>query len=174
MPQMLDPSFTGALTYICEHNEEGAMGVIINRPIKIGLNDILTQLDLPEIDEPQLIYWGGPVQEDRGFIIHTAENDSDQRWESSMEVVKGIRLTTSKDIIKAIAENQGPEKFIIALGYAGWGAGQLEKELAENTWLCSPANKELLFDIDVTNKRKAAINSLGITEHQLNSQIGHA
>ena len=174
MPQMLDPGFVGALTYICEHNEEGAMGIIINRPIEIGLNDILSQLNMPVIDKSYPVYWGGPVQEDRGFIIHTSTDESEHKWESSMEVGKGIRLTTSKDIIKAIAENQGPEKFIIALGYAGWGAGQLEQELAENTWLCSPANEQLLFDVDVASKRKAAINGLGITEHQLNSQIGHA
>tara|TARA_R110000850_G_scaffold137840_7_gene258970 strand:- start:137 stop:718 length:582 start_codon:yes stop_codon:yes gene_type:complete len=174
MPQMLDPSFAGALTYICEHNEEGAMGIIINRPIKIGLNDILAQLNMPDIDKSYSIHWGGPVQEDRGFIIHTAKQENGQQWESSLEIVPGIRLTTSKDIIKAIAENQGPEKFIIALGYAGWGSGQLEQELAENTWLCCPANEQLLFDVDVANKRKAAINGLGITEHQLNSQIGHA
>jgi putative transcriptional regulator len=174
MPQMLDPNFSGTLTYICEHNEEGAMGVIINRQIKIGLNDILAQLDMPSVEKTHPIYWGGPVQEDRGFIIHTSKQKTDQKWESSMEICQGIRMTTSKDIIKAISENQGPEKFIIALGYAGWGSGQLEKELAENTWLCSPANEQLLFDVDVLKKRKAAINSLGITEHQLNSQIGHA
>lgn len=174
MPQMLDPNFAGSLTYICEHNEEGAMGIIINKPIKIDLNDILAQLGMPSIDQSYPIFWGGPVQEDRGFIIHTSVNEPEQKWESSMEIVKGIRLTTSKDIIKAIAENQGPEKFIVALGYAGWGSGQLEKELAENTWLCSPSNEQLLFDIDVAKKRKAAINSLGITEHQLNAQVGHA
>tara|TARA_R110001592_G_scaffold319724_1_gene597450 strand:- start:14531 stop:15055 length:525 start_codon:yes stop_codon:yes gene_type:complete len=174
MPQMLDPNFSGTLTYICEHNEDGAMGIIINRPIKIGLNDILSQLDMPEIEKSHTIYWGGPVQEDRGFIIHTACSESEQQWESSMEVSQGIHLTSSKDIIKAIADDKGPEKFIIALGYAGWGRGQLEQELAENTWLCSPENPELLFDIDVSQKRQFAMNSLGITEHQLSAQIGHA
>jgi putative transcriptional regulator len=174
MPQMLDPNFSGTLTYICEHNEEGAMGIIINRPIKVGLNDILLQLDMPIIEKSRPICWGGPVQQDRGFIIHTACSEPEKQWESSMEISKGINLTSSKDIIKAIAEDRGPEKFIIALGYAGWGSGQLEQELAENTWLCSPANAELLFDVGVSQKRKFAINSLGITEHQLNAQIGHA
>tara|TARA_R110001592_G_C13188161_1_gene751937 strand:+ start:1859 stop:2440 length:582 start_codon:yes stop_codon:yes gene_type:complete len=174
MPQMLDPNFSGTLTYICEHNEEGAMGIIINRPIKIGLNDILRQLDMPKSEKSHPIYWGGPVQEDTGFIIHTACAESEIHWESSMEVGKGIYLTSSKDIMKAISEDRGPEKFIIALGYAGWGGGQLEQELAENTWLCSPENAELLFDVDVSKKRKFAINSLGITEHQLSAQIGHA
>ncbi len=174
MPQMLDPNFSGTLTYICEHNEEGAMGIIINRPIKLGLNDILVQLDMPSIDKTCPIYWGGPVQEDRGFIIHLSNKEQDQNYESSMEVTKNIRLTTSKDVIKAIAENNGPEKYIIALGYAGWGAGQLEQELVDNTWLCCPADEVLLFDEDCVDKRKAAIKSLGITEHQLNSQIGHA
>ncbi len=174
MPQMLDPNFSGALTYICEHNEEGAMGIIINRPIQIGLNDILSQLGMAEIEKPQPIYWGGPVQEERGFIIHTAVSGSEKKWDSSMEISQGIHLTTSKDIIQAIAEDQGPEKFIIALGYAGWGSGQLEQELADNTWLCSPANTELLFEVDASQKRKFAINSLGITEHQLSAQIGHA
>jgi putative transcriptional regulator len=174
MPQMLDPNFSGTLTYICEHNEEGAMGIIINRPIKVGLNDILLQLDMPIIEKSQPICWGGPVQEDRGFIIHTVCSGLEKPWESSMEISKGINLTSSKDIIKAIAEDRGPEKFIIALGYAGWGSGQLEQELAENTWLCSPANEALLFDVNVNQKRTVAINSLGITEHQLNAQIGHA
>jgi putative transcriptional regulator len=174
MPQMLDPNFSGTLTYICEHNEEGAMGIIINRPIKVGLNDILLQLDMPIIEKSRPICWGGPVQQDRGFIIHTACSEPEKQWESSMEISKGINLTSSKDIIKAIAEDRGPEKFIIALGYAGWGSGQLEQELAENTWLCSPANEALLFDVNVNQKRTVAINSLGITEHQLNAQIGHA
>lgn len=174
MPQMLDPNFAGTLTYICEHNEEGAMGVIINRPIQLGLNDILEQLSFKKMSKAVPIFWGGPVQEDRGFIIHTSDSACDQTWESSMEISKGIRLTTSKDIIKAITEDKGPEKFLIALGYAGWGGGQLEKELTENTWLSSPANEQILFDLNTSQRRAAAINSLGITEHQLNAQIGHA
>lgn len=174
MPQMLDPNFSGTLTYICEHNEDGAMGIILNRPIKIGLNDILAQLDMPLVEKACPIFWGGPVQEERGFIIHSEDKHKDFEWESSMKIAEGVCLTTSKDIIQAIAENKGPEKFIIALGYAGWGSGQLEQELAENTWLCSPASKQILFDLAPPAKRKAAIASLGITEYQLNAQIGHA
>lgn len=179
MPQMLDPNFSKALLYICEHNEEGAMGIMVNRPIKLDLNEILEQLDFETSSNSHPIYWGGPVQEDRGFIIHSspAQPTLDQpkeSWESSLLISEGVRLTTSKDIIKAIAEDDGPERFVIALGYAGWGEGQLEQELAENIWLSCPANLDILFDSNSANKRQRAINSLGITEHQLNAQIGHA
>lgn len=171
---MLDPNFSGTLTYICEHTEEGAMGIIINSPLTIGLHDILEQLDLP-IDVPsQTIFWGGPVQEDRGFILHSADAPAGNHWESSMRLAEGLYLTTSRDIIQAIAEKSGPSRYLFALGYAGWGDGQLEYELAENTWLCCPASEPILFHEDVGLKRKLAINSLGITEHQLNAQIGHA
>ena len=175
MPQMLDPNFSKSLLYICEHNEEGAMGIIINRPIKLGLNDILEQLDFePSSEQQQPIYWGGPVQEERGFIIHSSKGKSEESWESSLIISDEIRLTTSKDIIKAISEDKGPNQFMIALGYAGWGDGQLEQELAENTWLSCPADLDILFDKDSSNKRQRAINGLGVTEHQLNAQIGHA
>ena len=171
---MLDPNFSRSLVYICEHNEDGAMGILINRPIKLGLNDILEQLDFEPSSTSQPIYWGGPVQEDRGFIVHSSTTKSEAPWESSLLIGEGIRLTTSKDIMKAIAQNEGPEHFVIALGYAGWGGGQLEQELAENTWLCSPANLAILFDTDSSTKRQRAMNALGITEHQLNAQVGHA
>lgn len=150
------------------------MGIIINRPIKLGLNDILAQLNLSQMTQSVPVFWGGPVQEERGFIIHSADDKETDCWESSMEITKDIHLTTSKDIIKSIAEERGPADYIICLGYAGWGAGQLEQELAENTWLCSPASSDILFNQDTASKRSSAINSLGITEHQLNAQIGHA
>lgn len=174
MPQMLDPNFSGTLTYICEHTEEGAMGIIVNSPLTIGLHDILKQLDLPINGPSHTIYWGGPVQEDRGFILHSDDAPAGNDWESTMRLADGLHLTTSRDIIHAIADQTGPRRFLFALGYAGWGDGQLEYELAENTWLCCPASDEILFHPDAGMKRKLAINSLGITEHQLNSQIGHA
>lgn len=177
MPQMLDPNFSGAIIYICEHNEDGAMGIIINRPIKLSLNDILEQLEFELSPTAYPVYWGGPVQEDRGFIIHTAADNPEHAegaWESSLEVSPDIHLTTSKDILKAIAQNKGPDNFMVALGYAGWGDGQLEQELTDNTWLCSPADAEILFDQDFSAKRQRAMTRLGVTEHQLNAQIGHA
>jgi putative transcriptional regulator len=174
MPQMLDPNFSGTLTYICEHSEEGAMGIIINQPLSIGLHDILKQLAMPVKGASHPVYWGGPVQEDRGFIIHSCDAPDGQNWESSLQIADGVQLTTSKDIIQAIAEQKGPSRFLFALGYAGWGDGQLEYELAENTWLCCPASDAILFHRDAGLKRKLAISSLGITEHQLNAQIGHA
>lgn len=174
MPQMLDPNFSGTLTYICEHNEDGAMGVIINHPLAIGLHDILKQFDMPLTGASRAVYWGGPVQEDRGFIIHSSDAPEPNNWESTMQITERIQLTTSKDIILAIAEQRGPAEFLFALGYAGWGEGQLEHELAENTWLCCPASETILFHRDAGLKRKLAISSLGITEHQLNAQIGHA
>lgn len=170
MPQMHDPNFAGSLTYLCEHNEHGAMGIVVNRPTGLDLEEVLSQLDIPCQNGHHQVYAGGPVQIERGFILHTGTPD----WESSMPVSSALSLTTSKDILEAIAAGKGPDKYLLALGYAGWGEGQLERELKENAWLTCSADLQVLFDIPDESKFKAAVSILGIGTDQLNGQIGHA
>ena len=179
MPQLLDPNFRGTLSYICEHDALGAMAITINRPSDIMLYELLEQLEIPVTAEniqaknknnEQVIYIGGPVQQDRGFILHT-----DQRtWQSTLEINDRMRLTTSKDILEAIAKGEGPEHFIITLGYAGWSEGQLEEELLANAWLNCPADDDILFHTKSEDKLTKTMQKLGINSSQLNGQIGHA
>lgn len=171
MPQMKDPNFSGSLTYICDHSSDGAMGVVINRPTDIGLAELLEQLDISmTIDTDAKIYAGGPVQRDRGFIFH----DGEKCWQSTLELSSGLKLTTSKDILEAIAQGAGPQTYLVALGYAGWGEGQLEGELTENTWLTCPGSQDILFADDDSKKLTMAMDILGIKADQLSGQIGHA
>ncbi len=170
MPQMRDPNFEGTVTYICDHNEHGAMGIVINRPLDLRLGEILEQLDLggQGIDRP--IYAGGPVQMERGFVLHSPKGE----WQSSLKISEGICLTTSRDILAALANDEGPEENLVALGYAGWGAGQLEREIAENCWLTCLASEEILFRTPYHKKFDTAIELLGFEPSQLSDQTGHA
>ncbi len=170
MPHLHDPNFDGALTYICDHNEHGALGVIINKPLGIYLGEILEQLDLSGADRKDIIYAGGPVQVDRGFVIHRPQGD----WQATLAISDGICLTTSKDILVACASDDGPAEMLVALGYAGWGAGQLENEITNNYWLNCPADDEILFRTPSDKKLEAAVAKLGINLSQLSTQAGHA
>ena len=178
MPSLNDPNFHQSVSYICEHNEEGAMGVVINRLTELTFTDLCDQLDIEITDNDVVnypIYHGGPVELERGFILHTPIGD----WESTLEVTKDIGLTMSQDIIQAIAEgydsdNTPPEHFIITLGYAGWSEDQLEDEIAENVWLNVPATKDILFKTPVEQRWNAAAASLGINLQQLSTDIGHS
>jgi putative transcriptional regulator len=179
MPQLLDPNFKGTLSYICEHDELGAMAITINRPSEIMLYELLEQLDIPVTSEnilpksknnEQLIYIGGPVQQDRGFILHTDKRN----WQSTLEINDHMRLTTSKDILEAIAIGDGPTHYIISLGYAGWSEGQLEEELLANAWLNCPVDDEILFHTNSQDRLNKTMQKLGINSSQLNGQIGHA
>lgn len=179
MPHLEDPNFSGTVTYICEHNTEGALGIVINKPLnQLPVAELFAQLELPnpnsglaeaEMLVPQILE-GGPVHHERGFIVHTGA----ARWDSSLQVTPEVALTTSVDILEAIANRQGPEQFLIALGCAGWDAGQLEKELQDNTWLTCPANLAVLFDTPVTEQLHAAAGLLGVDLTLLTSQAGHA
>jgi len=179
MPHLEDSNFSGTVTYICEHNEEGALGVVINKPLEqLQVAELFAQLELPnpnsgltEAEElVSHIYEGGPVHHERGFIIHTGGAN----WDSSLQVSDELSLTTSVDVLDAIANRQGPEQILIALGCAGWDAGQLEKELQENTWLTCVANQEVLFDTPDENKLQAAAGLLGIDINLLSGEAGHA
>jgi len=169
-PYLEDPRFGGSLTYICEHDEEGAMGIIVNRPLELTLGDILEQLNLPGEARQHRVYAGGPVQTERGFVLHRPAGD----WKNSLVVTERVALTTSRDILAAIGQEGGPEDFFLALGYAGWSAGQLEQELSGNAWLTCPADERILFDLPPEKRLHAALESLGVDPSHLSSRVGHA
>jgi putative transcriptional regulator len=173
MPQLDDPNFFHSVTYICQHNAEGTMGVIINQPLNMSLADILEQLEINSDDKTlaqQPVYFGGPVQQDRGFILHSPSKN----WQGSLFISDDIALTTSRDILTDIANQDGPTKRLVALGYAGWGAGQLEYELAKNAWLSVPASAEIIFDTPIEKRWHAAASLLGVNLQLLSDEIGHA
>ncbi|MDT8386096.1 MAG: YqgE/AlgH family protein [Thiogranum sp.] len=173
MPSLEDPNFFRSVTYICEHNDEGALGLVINRPLEIQLGEILQHINLedatPEARQVP-IHLGGPVQRERGFVLHEPLGD----WEATLRVTDRIGITSSMDILAAIARNKGPQRNLIALGYAGWGAGQLEQELADNAWLSGPMDPEILFTLPNEQRWKAAAALLGVDMNLLTGGAGHA
>lgn len=174
MPNLADPSFSHTVTYLCQHNDEGALGIVINRPAGLKLGDILEQMKIEaSCDSINNIpvFAGGPVQQERGFVIH---NPGLRKWDSSIATSDNISLTSSRDILEAIARGEGPEHFLIALGYAGWGSGQLEKEMIENAWLNTPCLENILYDVPVNQRWNAAANQLGIDINLLTTPAGHA
>jgi putative transcriptional regulator len=173
MPSLADANFARSVTLICEHSEEGSMGIVINRLTDLHLSDIFDQLGIAPGKASyadDVVYLGGPVQNNRGFVLHEPLGD----WESTLSVTDKFGVSTSRDILEAIAENRGPEKFIIALGYAGWGAGQLEREITENSWLSGPASRDIIFDLPVEQRWKAAAHLVGVDLATLSSEAGHA
>jgi putative transcriptional regulator len=173
MPGLKDPNFFHSVTYICEHNEQGALGLVINRPLDMQLGEILQHIQLQH-SEPEArriqVHLGGPVQQDRGFVVHEPLGD----WEATLKVTDRIGITSSIDILQAIANNEGPERSLITLGYAGWGAGQLEQEMAENAWLSGPADPDILFNRPDEERWRAAAASLGVDLDLLSGEAGHA
>jgi putative transcriptional regulator len=173
MPGLEDPNFFHSVTYICEHNEEGAMGLVINRPMNMQLGEILEHIHVRDActEARQIpIYLGGPVQQERGFVLHSPMGE----WEATMQVTDRIGVTSSLDILQAIARDEGPDQRLITLGYAGWGAGQLEQELADNAWLSGPADPDILFNTPDEERWKAAAASLGVDLDLLSGDAGHA
>jgi putative transcriptional regulator len=173
MPTLMDPNFFHTVTYICEHNAQGAMGIVINQPVDLTLDDIVDHLGFASSGGDHLlqsVYRGGPVETERGFVLHTPLGG----WESTLSVTNTIGLSTSNDIVEAIAQGQGPEQYLVALGYAGWGAGQLEQEIAENSWLSSPAEESIIFKTITEKRWEAAAALMGIDIKQLTGAVGHA
>jgi putative transcriptional regulator len=160
MPGMEDPNFAQTVTLVCEHSDRGALGIVINRPLEMSLGDVFSQL----------VLHGGPVQTDRGFVLHSPGPS----WESTLPVSEKLHLTTSRDILDALAGGRGPERAVIALGYAGWDAGQLEDEMARNAWLTAPVDENILFDVPAEERWHAACRLLGIDLLHLSSDAGHA
>jgi putative transcriptional regulator len=173
MPTLEDPNFSRTVTFVCAHNEDGAMGIVINRPLDIELGEVLTQMQLESADPTvnnQRVYQGGPVHKDRGFIIHRPVRD----WGSTILVSDQIAISTSREILAAISKGDGPKDILIALGYAGWGAGQLEQEMADNAWLSGPANLEIIFSAPPERRWERAAAHVGVDLSRLSTQVGHA
>jgi putative transcriptional regulator len=173
MPRLNDPNFAQSVVYICEHSADGAMGLIINQQLDIPAKAIFDQLELNYLDSygNSLIFDGGPVQRDRGFILHKS---SKQQWESTVPIAEDISLTASKDILSDIAQGKGPENALITLGYSSWESGQLEQELAQNSWLTIPADSAIIFDTACANRANAAASSIGVNLDMLALDAGHA
>lgn len=169
-PYLDDPRFHGAVIYLCEHSDDGALGLMINHPLDIHLGEILEQLDMEggELDLP--VFSGGPVQPERGFVLHSPGTT----WHNTAQVTNDVMLTTSRDILEGIGCDEGPEAFLVALGYAGWGEGQLESELGSNSWLTCPANTDILFRTPWDKRYEAVLKLIGIDLNQLSESIGHA
>ncbi|MFU8877953.1 MAG: YqgE/AlgH family protein [Wenzhouxiangellaceae bacterium] len=173
MPGLVDPNFDHGVTLMCQHNDEGALGIVINQHSDLTLMDVMAQLGIRCEDETianQPVLRGGPVNQERGFVLHSGA----QRWEATTEVAPGILVTTSRDILEAIADHQGPDKFIVALGYAGWSAGQLEDELRNNAWLNTPVDSAIVFDSPIDDRWARAIAAMGIDAAALQPVGGHA
>ncbi|QSI77485.1 MULTISPECIES: YqgE/AlgH family protein [Niveibacterium] len=173
MPAMDDPNFARTLTYIAEHNEDGALGVIVNRPIDMTLGELFSKVDiaLESADLAQRpVYFGGPVQTDRGFVLHRPAGE----WHSSLKVNDSVALTSSKDILESLGANGEPGEVLISLGYAGWSAGQLEDELKQNAWLTVPADLSIIFDLPPEDRLDAAMKLLGVDFTNLSDVAGHA
>jgi putative transcriptional regulator len=173
MPNMVDPHFARTLTYVCEHNDQGALGLVVNRPIEMNLSALLAQVNIPHAAsnlQKIPIHFGGPVQLDRGFVLHEPVGE----WQSTLAVNTRIRLTTSKDILIAVGNGEGPVKLLVTLGYAGWAPGQLENELAQNAWLTVEAKSDVIFDLPCEERLPAAMQLLGIDFASLSEQAGHA
>ena len=177
MPAMTDPNFARTLTYLCEHNDQGALGIIVNRPIDMDLDTLFEKVSIP-IEEAGAaakfgdlpVYFGGPVQTDRGFVLHRPLGD----WQSTLKVRDDIGLTSSRDILQSMASSGEPKEILITLGYAGWSAGQLEWEISQNAWLTVEADPGIIFGLPPEERLPAAMQLLGVDFTNLSEVAGHA
>ncbi|MCB1728747.1 MAG: YqgE/AlgH family protein [Gammaproteobacteria bacterium] len=173
MPNLQDPNFSRTVTYICEHGEHGAMGIVLNRPTDLRLADVLRHMEIEGglgAAGEQIVYLGGPVEEERGFVLHSHTAP----WSSTLAINDDISITTSRDILEAMARGGGPDLTLVALGYAGWAAGQLEREMQDNAWLSGPADQSILFELPAERRWEAAARLLGVDVNLLSSEAGHA
>lgn len=173
MPEMADPNFGGTVIYVAEHSEKGALGLVINRPTDLDLGTLFERIELSlgssgHAGDP--VYFGGPVQRDRGFVLHQPVGN----WNSTVSVTEEIGLTSSKDVLEATAEGKGPDRILVTLGYSGWGPGQLEEEISRNAWLTVPATPELIFETPTGERFLGAFRLLGVDPAFLAPSAGHA
>jgi len=178
MPGMADPTFAGSVVYLCEHTEKGALGLVINKPVDIKLKNLFEKVELSltrdDIAESP-VYFGGPVQTERGFVLHERLSDKSSPYNSTLSIAGGaLDMTTSKDVLEALAEGAGPKKLLVTLGYSGWGAGQLEDELSRNGWLTVDADPAIIFDTPIEQRYDRAVSLLGIDPRMLSQEAGHA
>ena len=177
MPGMAGDTFAGSVIYLCEHTENGALGLVINKPIDIKLKNLFEKVELTLdrddlADEP--VYFGGPVQTERGFVLHERLSGDGGHYNSSLQIPGGLEMTTSKDVLEALSSGAGPKKVLVTLGYSGWGAGQLEEELKRNSWINVDAAPEIIFDTPVEQRYDKALSLLGIDPRMLSQEAGHA
>lgn len=173
MPTMTDPSFSHTVIYVCEHSEEGSIGVIVNQGINVSMGEVFQQMNIECTDMStthKAVLLGGPVQQERGFVLHRPVGS----WHTSIQTADDIGLTLSRDILEATAQGKGPIESIVTLGYTGWDAGQLENEIAQNAWLNAPAEPHILFELPLKERWAAAATLLGIDISQISHDIGHA
>jgi len=177
MPGMVDETFARTVVYLCEHNEKGALGLVINKPIDIKLKNLFEKVELAldrhELGE-QPVFFGGPVQTERGFVLHEKLLEGESPFNSTLSVPGGLEMTTSKDVLEAMAEGSGPAKVLVTLGYSGWQAGQLEDEIGRNGWLNVDADPKVIFDTPVEKRYDTALALLGIDPRMLSQEAGHA
>jgi putative transcriptional regulator len=178
MPGMAEGTFTGAVVYLCEHTEKGALGLVINKPIDIKLKNLFEKVEL-SLDREDLaeapVYFGGPVQTERGFVLHERQSDAESPYSSTLAIPGGgLDMTTSKDVLEALSNGAGPKKILVTLGYSGWGAGQLEDEIGRNGWLTVDATPEVIFDTPVEQRYDRALSLLGFDPRMLSQEAGHA
>jgi putative transcriptional regulator len=173
LPALADSPFARTVTLICQHDAEGAMGVVVNRPAEYTLGEVFEQMGISSQDDAlraQAVLAGGPVHPERGFVLH----DGLGQWDSSLEIAEGLSVTTSRDILEAMARGEGPRHAAVALGCAGWGAGQLEHELIENSWLTAPADPDVLFGVPLGDRWQAAAAGIGVDMSRMADYSGHA
>lgn len=172
MPGLEDSNFSHSVTLLCEHSDKGALGLVINRPTDLKLIEMLDQIkvDHAGLAGDPIVYWGGPVQPERGFVVHSAPGG----WDSTLQIDEDLFITTSRDILGAIGKGEGPQHYFVALGYAGWGEGQLESEILSNSWLNAPLDSQVLFRTPAPERWTAATRLLGVDVSQLSSGAGHA
>jgi len=171
MPTLKDSSFEHSITYICNHDDNGAMGLVLNQSTNLNLHEVLEQLEIEGIHgHDHSVLLGGPVHQDHGFILHSEKGD----WRSTLSVTDDIHVSTSKDILTSLAQGNGPKQYKVALGYAGWEAGQLEQELLDNSWITVEATADIIFNTPEAEMYQAALKLLGIDEGFLSSDAGHA
>jgi putative transcriptional regulator len=177
MPGMADDTFAGAVVYLCEHSEKGALGLVINKPIDIKLKNLFEKVDLT-LDREDLaeqpVYFGGPVQTERGFVLHEPLSEDGGHYTSSLRVPGGLEMTTSKDVLEALSHGAGPKKVLVTLGYSGWSPGQLEDEISRNGWITVGAEPSIIFDTPVQDRYERALSLLGIDPRMLSGEAGHA
>jgi putative transcriptional regulator len=176
MPGMGNDTFSGAVVYLCEHTENGALGLVINKPIDITLKNLFEKVELPlEIESlaGQPVFFGGPVQTERGFVLHDRRPDGPP-YSSTLAIPGGLEMTTSKDVLEALSNGNGPKRLLVTLGYSGWAAGQLEDELGRNGWLTVDATPEIIFDTPVEQRYGRAVSLLGFDPAMLSQEAGHA
>jgi putative transcriptional regulator len=177
MPGMLDDSFAGSVVYLCEHSDKGALGLVINKPIDINLKNLFDKVELNLESEElavQPVFYGGPVQTERGFVLHEKRGDDAEAYSSTLSVPGGLDMTTSKDVLEALCKGTGPKRILITLGYSGWSAGQLEDELGRNGWLTVDADPAVIFDTPIEQRYERALSLLGFDPHMLSQDAGHA